>query len=56
MKKYAYLPTFRYSWRHLPTGARGEREVVCESLDDFFALILRWNYLGRGTWEYAPTG
>jgi hypothetical protein len=46
------LKTYRYSWRHIPTGSKGIRSFQCESIFKMEDLIWEWNMKEPNVWEY----
>lgn len=43
-----------YRWKHRPSGTQGRGRVeVLEGAAGLVRLLLRWNVIGGGTWEYG---
>ena len=52
-----WIEDWKYSWLHIPSGARGERLLsetghgpVCKEI--FLCMLSDWNRLGAGIWQY----
>jgi hypothetical protein len=47
---YSGYKRFHYSWKHVLTGASGERDIWCRNRDNFLELLTYWNRDER--WKY----
>lgn len=46
----------RYFWKHLPSGAHGERTRVVRDGKQMETDIAHWNGQQPGTWQYSWDG
>lgn len=50
------MKTYFYTCIHLPSQHVFARMVRCDTLREFYDLIVKWNAEQPKTWLYAPTG